>query len=133
VLDYSLVDEKTAADLQSLWLHLSVLAGGFILTSLIWSSATAKMIDRRFVAAAVYLAVGGILTLFGLMHSPFFGDKMFWPWQLFAESVSESERRVVIEFAAAYLVMAILMFGLAVLLKDKLTVIDSDEAYEELL
>jgi len=133
VIDYDRVDEKTAADLQTLWLHLSVLAGGFILTSLIWASATAKMIDRRFVAAAVYLAVGGIMTLFGLMHSPFFGDKMFWPWQLFAESVSAAERKVVIEFAAAYLVMAMLMFGLAVLLKDKLKVIDTDEEFEKLL
>jgi AGZA family xanthine/uracil permease-like MFS transporter len=87
VMDYEKVPPPVAANLQSLWLHLSVLSGGFILTSLIWASATAKIIDRRFSMAAVYLSVGGLFTLFGLMHSPFFGDKMFWPWQLFEESV----------------------------------------------
>ncbi len=133
VLDYSAVPEPVAENLQTLWLHLSVLAGGFILTSLIWASATARIIDRRFVAASVYLAIGGMFTLFGLMHSPFFGDKMFWPWQLFEEGTSLAERKIVIEFAVAYLVMAILMFGLGFLMKDKLQVITTDEAYEKLL
>ena len=132
-MDYELVPEAVAANLQSLWLHLSVLAGGFILTSLIWASATARIIDRRFVAASVYLAVGGMFTLFGLMHSPFFGDKMFWPWQLFEEGTSDAERAIVIQFAIAYLIMSLLMFGLGYLMKDKLEVITTDEAYEKLL
>ena len=45
--------------------QITVLSGGFILTSLLWASATAKIIDRRFSVAAIYFAVGGMLTLFG--------------------------------------------------------------------
>lgn len=132
MLDYTR-DPENAARLQQLWLHLSVLAGGFILTSLIWASATARIIDRRLVSASVYLAVGGMFTLFGLMHSPFSGDKMFWPWQLFSDEVGEAKRMIVLEFAAAYLVMAGLMFGLAVLMRSQLRTIDTDEEYERLL
>ncbi len=133
ILDYESAPQPVAENLQSLWLHLTVLSGGFILTSLIWASATARIIDRRFVAASVYFAVGGMFTLFGLMHSPFAGDKMFWPWQLFHEGVSPSERKIVVEFAAAYLVMSLLMFGLGGIMRKKLTVINSDEEYEKLL
>ncbi len=131
-LDYAKIPND-AGRLQSLWLQLSVLSGGFIVTSLIWASATARIIDRRYMSASVFLAVGGMMTLFGLMHSPFAGEKMFWPWQLFAESVSEAERKIVIEFAAAYLVMALLMFVLGLLLKDRLKVIETDEEFEKLL
>jgi AGZA family xanthine/uracil permease-like MFS transporter len=132
-LNYDQIAAGDAAYLQSLWLHLSVLAGGFILTSLIWASATARIIDRRYFSASVYLAVGGILTLFGLMHSPFFGDKMFWPWQLFDENVLIAERKIVIEFAAAYLVMALLIFGLGAMLRSQIQEIDTDEDFERLL
>lgn len=133
VIDYRLAGGG-AGRLQAMWLHLSVLAGGFILTSLIWASATARIIDRRYVSASIYLAVGGMLTLFGLMHSPLKGDQMFWPWQLFDDSIgfNEAQRKIVIEFASAYLIMAMLMFGLAVLLKNKLKVIETDEEYESL-
>ncbi len=132
-LNYDSLPPPAAANLQSLWLHLSVLAGGFILTSLIWASATASIIDRKFSLASIYLAVGGILTLFGVMHSPFFGDKMFLPWELFSEGVAVAERKIVIEFAIAYLVMALLMFGLGAAMKDKLDIITTDQDYEELL
>jgi AGZA family xanthine/uracil permease-like MFS transporter len=133
VMDYDKVPPPVAANLQSLWLHLSVLSGGFILTSLIWASATAKIIDRRFSMAAVYLSVGGLFTLVGLMHSPFFGDKMFWPWQLFEESVTSQERTIVLEFVGAYLVMALLIFGLGVAMKDKIEIISTDQEYEKLV
>ena len=72
---------KALADMpphmSGMMLRLSVLAGGFILTSLIWASATARIIDRKFFSASVYFAVGGIFVLFGVMHSPKAGDQMF--------------------------------------------------------
>ncbi len=58
---------------------------------------------------------------------------MFWPWQLLGESTSLAERKIVIQFAVASLVMSMLMFGLGFLMKDKLQVITTDEAYEKLL
>jgi hypothetical protein len=145
------------------------LAGGFILTSLIWASAMARIIDRRFFSASVYFAVGGFLVLFGVMHSPLDGDKMFLPSQLWqtdtmvviepgetglktgdriplsefndlknkstleyrnVKAFSEDERKVVTNFALAYLVMAVLMYLLGWLLKDKVKVINTDEEFD---
>ena len=113
--------------------QITVLSGGFILTSLLWASATAKIIDRRFSVAAIYFIVGGLLTLFGLMHSPLPGDRMFWPWQIFDPAVLSAEQAASVrDFAIAYLVMASLMFGLGILLGDELKTIDSDEEFEKL-
>ena len=113
--------------------QITVLSGGFILTSLLWASATAKIIDRRFTTAAIYFAIGGMLTLFGLMHSPLPGDQMFWPWQLFdSEVLSTLQAASVRDFAIAYFVMALLMYGLEFFLGDDLKTIDSDEEFEKL-
>lgn len=130
VIDYSRADAFTAERLQALRLQLGVLAGGFILTSLIWASATAMLIDRRYARASVYFAVGGILTLFGVMHSPLPGDRMFLPTQLAEMAVAE--RGMVIQFAAAYLVMAAIPCGLLWLWRGRLTPLSTDEEFEAL-
>ncbi|GIW98808.1 MAG: permease [Pirellulaceae bacterium] len=57
-------------ELQSNLATTSMLANGFILTSITWSSALAMAIDRRLVAAAGFYLVAAFCTLFGLMHSP---------------------------------------------------------------
>ncbi|MGI9518100.1 MAG: permease, partial [Pirellulaceae bacterium] len=115
-------------------LSLRMLAGGFIITSLIWASAMAKIVDRRFFGASLYFAVGGILSLFGIMHSPWQGDKMFWPWNI-GEIPGSTEidpfvQQAIYEFSFAYLVMAMLMFALGWIMKPD--PIDSDEEYEAL-
>lgn len=133
VMDLAGAPESVAAEAGDLRLRLNVLAGGFILTSLIWASATARLIDRQFSAAAVYLAIGGFFTLFGLMHSPLEGDKMFWPWQLFDAALTTPEQRMIsLQFATSYLVMAGLILGMSYWLGDRLQAITSDEQYEEL-
>ena len=125
------IPPPVAENLQGLLLHLNVLAGGFIMTSLIWASATAKIIDRRYFTASIYFAFGGMLVLFGVMHSPLPGDKMFMPWNLSNPEIFDADsKRVVIQFAIAYLVMAVLMFIMGNLLKGK--TIDSDEEFENL-
>ena len=111
--------------------NLTILAGGFILSSLIWASALAKIIDRRFFAASVYFAVGGILVLFGVMHSPLFGDKMFLPWELSDTNIFQpNEKMLVVQLAVAYLVMAVLLFALGHFIKGK--VINTDEEFEKI-
>ena len=111
--------------------NLTILAGGFILSSLIWASALAKIIDRRFFAASVYFAVGGILVLFGVMHSPLFGDKMFLPWELSDTTIFQPEEKMlVVQLALAYLVMAVLLFALGHFIKEK--VINTDEEFEKI-
>lgn len=133
-IDWDRLPPPVAASLQDLQLHLNVLAGGFILTSLIWASAMARITDRRLASAAIYMAIGGILVLFGVMHSPLVGDRMFLPWHLWQDAAGfdPDSRRVVIQFAIAYLVMAVLLLGLGYLMRDRLTPIDSDEEFDQL-
>ena len=127
-VNYETIDPGDAAHLQETWLNLSVLAGGFIITSLIWASALAMIIDRKFNSAAVCFSVGGILVLFGIIHSPLAGDEMFFPWNL--NSFAPSQKSVVIQFCLAYFVMALTMFGLGIWSQER--PITSDEEFEKL-
>jgi adenine/guanine/hypoxanthine permease len=49
---------------------LRCLANGFIVTSLLWASALADLIDGRLIRSAGYLGIAGICSLFGIIHSP---------------------------------------------------------------
>jgi AGZA family xanthine/uracil permease-like MFS transporter len=119
---------------EELFLVVNVLAGGFILTSLIWASATARIIDRKFFSAGIFFFVGSALSMCGLMHSPLKDDQMFLPYQLFERGImSPRQASISIQFISMYLIATILMFGLGLLLKDKAQPIETDEAYEKLL
>jgi len=129
VIDFGRVPQGAAAFLEGHLLVINVLAGGFIFTSLIWASAVAKIIDRRFTTAGLYLVAASVLVLFGVMHSPLAGDRMFWPTEI--AEMPEDGRSYVIQFCVAYLVMAAICFGMsAVTTKDEF--IDTDEAFEAL-
>ena len=118
--------------LKTRFFYANVLAGGFIFTSVIWASATAKIIDRRFVAASIYFLCGGIFVLFGVMHSPLPDDQMFLPSQLKSLDVfSRQQFEAVLNFSLAYFFMAVLMLALAKMLPNEKT-IDTDEDYEKL-
>jgi AGZA family xanthine/uracil permease-like MFS transporter len=94
------------------WMQtLTVLSGGFIVTSLIWGTALARVIDGRMRAAAAALAVGAGLALFGVTHSPLRSGPILPPW----EAVARLERQGRLEatawqtpyhWASAYLGMA---------------------------
>jgi AGZA family xanthine/uracil permease-like MFS transporter len=58
---------------------LRCLAGGFILTSLLWSAALAMLIDGRLPRAALYFALTGGCALFGVIHSPLPSERIDWP------------------------------------------------------
>ena len=118
---------------EDLFLIINVLAGGFILTSLIWASVTARIIDRRYYSAGKFFLAGALLTMFGLMHSPLADDRMFLPNQLFDSDVmSAAQSSIAIQFICTYLLAAGLMFGLGFLFRNEAVTIDSDEAYENL-
>ncbi|HMO15936.1 MAG TPA: permease [Pirellulaceae bacterium] len=127
-------DFELRPDLAEQMLHLKVLAGGFIITSLIWASALAQIIDRKYFGASLYFAVGGMMVLFGFMHSPLDGDKMYWPWQL--RDMEPALRELIVSVAAAYGVMAGIMFAMgAMFARGMLTdgppsTIDRDEDFE---
>ena len=114
---------------------IRMLAGGFIVTSIIWAAILANAVDRRFARASLYCFAGAVFVLFGFIHSPVEGDKMFWPWDIWSMGnpdggESLSPRRAIIEFAIAYLVMGLILLGLSRISDAK--PIDTDEEFDQL-
>jgi AGZA family xanthine/uracil permease-like MFS transporter len=70
--------EQLARNLQT----VRILASGFIVTSLIWASALAALIDRRLSLAATWFAVAAACALFGIIHSPLPGSPLVNPFRL---------------------------------------------------
>jgi AGZA family xanthine/uracil permease-like MFS transporter len=48
---------------------LVALSQGFMLSCLVWSGASAHLIDRQFRQAALFMLVGALLAFFGFMHA----------------------------------------------------------------
>ncbi|MFT5523477.1 MAG: AGZA family xanthine/uracil permease-like MFS transporter [Pirellulaceae bacterium] len=93
---------------------LHLLSGGFIVTSLLWASALAAIIDRRFAAGATYFGVAAACSLFGIIHSPLPGSPMVIPWDLPSSLPHSSLGQTPIYMTIGYLVMAgiVVVFGL---------------------
>jgi AGZA family xanthine/uracil permease-like MFS transporter len=64
---------------------LRCLANGFIVTSLLWASALASLLDGKLVRAAAYLAVAGLASLFGIIHSPLTAAVIALPSHVWAQ------------------------------------------------
>jgi AGZA family xanthine/uracil permease-like MFS transporter len=48
---------------------LVALSQGFMLTCLVWSAASACLIERQFLRAAVWMSVGAVFSFFGFVHA----------------------------------------------------------------
>ena len=116
------------ARLEGQYMLLRMLAGGFIISSLIWAAAVAKLIDRKLGGASIYFAIAGLLTLFGVVHSPLEGEKMFLPWSEAIQTNPDFAR--VIQFAIGYFVLAVVLIGLGWFMRNELKPINSDEEFE---
>src|SRR5690606_14005210 len=81
-----------------------VLANGFIVTSLLWASLLAMLIDRRLSAAAGLAVLMAAVTLFGVMRLARPGGAMFLRWQL-----SGPDGRVPWEYGAGYFLVAVVL------------------------
>src|SRR5208283_1494785 len=55
-----------------------------ILTSLLWASALAAVLDRQMFRAAAYLGVAAVCSLVGIIHSPLTPAVIGWPWEVCA-------------------------------------------------
>src|SRR5262249_5347414 len=64
---------------------LRCLAGGFIITSLIWAAALAMLIDGRLLRAASYFLLAGVFALFGVIHSPLRNEQIDLPRRVLAQ------------------------------------------------
>lgn len=87
-----------------------VLSGGFILTSLLWASALARLLDRRLIRAACYFAVAGLLSLFGVIHSPLQGSRMVLPWEEFP-NIARGQTPLYVASAYAAMTLILLLWG----------------------
>jgi adenine/guanine/hypoxanthine permease len=88
---------------------LTMLSNSFILTSLLWAWLLASIIDHRLRRAAIVLGIAGVLTLFGVIHSPLPENRLFLPLgpEQWGEVVlSPALRGMTFEYAAGYLAAA---------------------------
>jgi AGZA family xanthine/uracil permease-like MFS transporter len=99
--------EQLARNLQT----LRILAGGFIITSLIWASALAALIDRRLRLAATWFAVAAACALFGIIHSPLPGSPLVNPLQLPENLPGMAAGQTPVYLAAAYLAASALLLA----------------------
>jgi AGZA family xanthine/uracil permease-like MFS transporter len=88
---------------------MRMLSGGFIITSLLWAATLAMLVDRRLHAAAGYLAVGAVCSLFGVIHSPLRGSPLALPWDLPQSLPASAETQTPLAIAASYAALAILL------------------------
>jgi len=119
----NMIWRQSNAQLANKIYTVHMLASGFILTSLIWASALAAIIDRRLWRAACLFLLAAIFTQFGVVHSPLRGSSLFLPWQLDFES-----QRFVYQYMLGYLLVAVLLFAWGALLKSQgIRPIENDE------
>ena len=82
-----------------------VLGNGFIFSAFLWAGVLVFLLDRRLIAAALMAGLSALATLFGMIHSPFPGGALFFPWQV-ASSIP-------LTIASAYALLALMFFLLA--------------------
>ena len=83
-----------------------MLGNGFIITSMIWAGFLVDLIDARPRRAALWLIAGGVLTLFGLIHSAEPSGALY---NIF--TITPVQKNLVLPFAGAYFLLATI-FGL---------------------
>ncbi len=55
-----------------------ILSGGFIVTSLLWATTLAHLIDGKVRAASSTRLLAGLFALFGVIHSPLTSSPIVW-------------------------------------------------------
>ena len=63
---------------------------------MLWGAFGAKLIDHKLPAAAIYLGVCAVFSLFGVIHSVDPAGSLYWPWT----SGSELSWHIAIGYAA---------------------------------
>jgi AGZA family xanthine/uracil permease-like MFS transporter len=82
------------------------LGNGFIVTSLLWGSILAALLDGHYRRSACYLAIAAGLSLVGVIHSPLASERIAWPWQVMANLPETAIYQTPYHWAAGYLAAA---------------------------
>jgi adenine/guanine/hypoxanthine permease len=114
-MDQALAGGPPAAGAAAAVQTLRCLAGGFIVTSLLWASALAALLDGKLVRSAGFLGVAGLCSLVGIIHSPLRPAAIALPsWVLAQMPVDPAIRcQSPYHWAAAYGLAALLLILLA--------------------
>ena len=83
---------------------LTVLTNGFILTGMLWSTLVIDIIDRRRGRALGVCLLAAVLTLLGVMHSPYPDGHLFLPGPSIARST--------VLLAAGYVLMGLTVWSI---------------------
>lgn len=96
---------------------LRCLASGFIVTSLLWASSLAEILDGKLVRSAVYLLIAAGCSLFGIIHSPLQPAVIALPQQVLAQMSSQPAIlcQSPYHWAAAYVLSAFVLIVLSLL------------------
>jgi AGZA family xanthine/uracil permease-like MFS transporter len=94
---------------------LLCLGNGFIITSMLWAAALAAILDGRLKRAATYLAVAGVCSLFGIIHSPLRQETIALPQHIYEQMPQKTEFlcQSPYHWAAAYVLAAVMLWVLA--------------------
>ena len=103
--------EHAAVAVQS----LRCLSSGFIVTSLLWASALAAILDGRLVRAAACFGVAAACSLFGIIHSPLVPAAIALPHTVLAQMPHHPAIlcQSPYHWAGAYALAAVLLLGLS--------------------
>ncbi|MBI3408567.1 MAG: SulP family inorganic anion transporter [Planctomycetes bacterium] len=123
-VDMALGERLPTEQLLPVFQALRCLANGFIITSLLWASALAAILDGRLRLAALFLFVAGVFSLAGIIHSPLNPGQILWPqtavnnwyayyWNHWAEVTPALKCQSPYHWAAAYGISAIILLGLS--------------------
>src|SRR5262249_10138223 len=109
--------EPASKEAAGVLLTLPCPADGLIGTSLLLASAVAALLDRQPGRSACYLLIAAVFALFGIIHSPLPEAPVSLPGPVFARMREDVHFRCQSPYhwAAAYLLCAVLLVGLALL------------------
>jgi AGZA family xanthine/uracil permease-like MFS transporter len=85
---------------------LRCLSNGFIVSSLLWGAALAALLDRRLRLCATYLAVAGVFSLFGIIHSPLVEAPIALPADVMKQLAGKAALQTPYHWAASYAIAA---------------------------
>ncbi|EAL65158.1 hypothetical protein DDB_G0284579 [Dictyostelium discoideum AX4] len=83
--------------------NIMIMAHGFICTSLFWGTSLAYILDNRLKKASIFLAITGVLTFFGVIHSVNPNGEVYLPWNCGST--------IPYQWTAAYFLIAAITFA----------------------
>jgi AGZA family xanthine/uracil permease-like MFS transporter len=90
---------------------LRCLSNGFVVTSLLWASALASMLDNRLLRSAGCMMIAAVCALFGIIHSPLAPAMIALPNKVWNQMPTDAAIRCQSPYhwAAAYVLAALVL------------------------